>query len=172
MRYSITVGGVQISSDERFASSLGYIENYCGGLIEALADVIITDCKAFYIAESVKLPIHDKVSRHAFVAAMLAFDRDTDRIIVKSLLRLTQEFYLDSFYDFCIHSLKTRWDEVCLLANENKYYLSDSAMFGELLHFLISNIECELDDTMFMHIREESMRDDVRALFGTHGKSV
>jgi hypothetical protein len=184
------VATFEIISDERFSSSLEYIRGRIGGeevversgrwvlqikcetdnpgaIADAVADIIITDCKAFYINERIRLPIKDAISRFAFTSALLAFDRDTDKIIVKTILKMSKSFNLDSFYDFKIDILKTRWDEVCLLANDNACYLACQKTFLELLRFLISNIDCEVDDTMFMHIKEFNIREDVKKLFNT-----
>lgn len=158
---------------ERFADSLEYITAR-GGTVDAISDIIVTDCKASYINERVKLPIRDSVGRGAFVSALLAFDRDTDKVIATSILKQhkTNVLYLDSFFDFALSGLKSRWDEVCLLANENACYLSVQKTFTELLQFLISNIDCQMDDTMFSHIRETDVRNDVKKLFSTCTNSI
>ena len=181
----------EICSDKRFANSLEYIKKKlcdcevvtegfrttlkickddnktCNELIDALADIIITDCKSHYINERIRLPIGDPVLRHAFICALITFDHDTDKIIAKTLIRLTKQFNLDSFFDFCLDVLKNRWDEVCNLANENIHYLVCQKTFMELLQFLISNIDCKMDDTIFMHIHEQAVREDVKKFFGT-----
>lgn len=118
-------------------------------VMDAISDIIITDCKSFYINSKIRLPIHDQISRHVFLCALLTFDRDTDKIIAKSLLqncKLGGWFNLGSFYDFAIDALKARWDEVCTLANDNVYALSCKSTFTELLKFLIANIESTTDE--------------------------
>jgi hypothetical protein len=115
-------------------------------IADALADIIITDCKAHYINERIRLPIRDRLARHAFTSALSTFDRDTDKIIAKSIL---DNFTggagcvcrLDGLYEFRLDALKSRWEEVCLLANENICYLVCQRTFLELLRFLISNID-------------------------------
>ena len=159
---------MEIFSDNRFVASLDYIRRN-GNSIDAIADVVVTDCKAFYINANIKLPIRDLVSRHAFTSALLAFDRDTDKIIAKSILAEQLKnapcFHLDSFFDFMIDVLKARWDEVCLLANDNAPYLMCQKTFTELLQFLIANIDCTMDDIMFMHIKDAPVRENVKKLF-------
>ena len=110
-------------------------------LVDALADILITDCKSYYIQEHLRLPIENEICRHAFLKALSTFDCDTDKIIAKTLIELTPKFLLDSFYEFKIEPLKNRWNEVCMLANENISYLVCASTFSELLRFLISNIE-------------------------------
>jgi hypothetical protein len=110
-------------------------------LVNAMANVVITDCKHHYIETSLKLPIDDEISRHAFIRALSGFDRCQDLAIAKSLIKLTPDFLLDSFYTFSLDTLKTRWQEVCALANENACYLVCDGTFRELLRFLIRNLE-------------------------------
>ena len=122
-------------------SSVVTIKRLGNTIIDCLADVVVTDCKAYYIESSLKLPIDDEISRHAFIMALSNFDSDTDKTIARSLIRLTPNFLLDSFYQFMIDDLKVRWNEVCSLANENACYLACAGTFRELLRFLISNLE-------------------------------
>ena len=187
---------MEISSDERFASSLQYIRRRLATvgnvqctlhntqprqvlrieirgasavrqisaiIADAIADIIVTDCKAYYIGDKIRLPIEDAVSRHAFIRALSTFDRDTDKIIAKTLLKLTPHFYLDSFYEFMLDVLKSRWNEVCILANENICYLVCQKTFLELLRFLISNIE-SLSDEAHIVARGEPGKEELEVL--------
>jgi len=110
-------------------------------LVDAIADVVITDCKFHFIESSIKLSIEDKICHHAFIRALSSFDRSTDKAIAKSLVHLSENFLLDSFYAFSIDTLKQRWQEVCALANDNACFLVCDGTFRELLRFLISNLE-------------------------------
>jgi hypothetical protein len=157
------LGGEVTQTDNRTILKTGDINE--SAITDAVADIIITDCKSYYINSKIRLPIDDTVSRHAFTCALLAFDHDTDKIIAKTVLDLSLTFNLDSFYDFKLQTLKNRWDEVVGLANENVSYLICKQTFTELLNFLISNIDCEMDDTIFMHIKEAATREDVKKLF-------
>lgn len=115
-------------------------------IVNAIADIIVTDCKAYYIATRTNLPMQDTLTKHAFIKALSEFDSSADKIIAKSLLKLTPTFFLDSFYQFMLFPLKTRWQEVINLANENVCYLVCDKTFAELLRFLISNIESRSDE--------------------------
>lgn len=159
-----------VTSDNRFLASLEYLRGK-SNFAESLADVIVTDCKSFYINEKIRLPIQDPILRHAFICALITFDHDTDKVIAKTILEdfLTKNrtVRLDGVYDFMLDVLKSRWDEVCNLANENIHYLICQKTFMELLQFLISNIDCQMDETIFMHIREAAIREDVKKFFGS-----
>jgi len=110
-------------------------------IVDAIADIVINDCKFHYIETTLKLPIEDDFNRHAFIRALTGFDRATDLAIAKSLVKLTPNFLLDSFYTFSLDTLKNRWQEVCALANDNACFLICDGTFRELLRFLISNLE-------------------------------
>jgi hypothetical protein len=110
-------------------------------IVDTIADIVITDCKFHFIETSLRLPIDNAVHRHAFIRALTGFDRTTDKSIAKSLISLTPDFLLDSFYTFSLDILKVRWQEVCALANDNAPFLVCDGTFRELLRFLISNLE-------------------------------
>jgi len=150
---------VCIHGDNRFPSALEYIGTAVSEtpkemklftpntpkLHNAICDVIINDCKSHYISTQIQTNFCDPVTKTAFITALCAFDHDTDKIIASNILRITPTFLLGSFYDFCLPSLKSRWDEVCILANENSKFLLCRRNFDKLLHFLISNIESRVD---------------------------
>ena len=159
---SVAMKKITITDDGRFATSLPYICSQCNGamkggsvtitckdgmdtVLDALCDVVAIDCKAHYLNERIKLPIECEFSRHAFIRALCEFDFETDRVLVRSLLNLTPQFLLGSFYDFCLDNLKIRWDEVVGLANENIALLLVGTNFTELLRYLIQNIEVRQD---------------------------
>ena len=169
---------VEISTDERFASSLPFIKKqfkqtsiikdsnktklyvcldqtnfpeFCA-LADALTEIIITDMKSHYIESHLRLPIENPINKAAFIKALSSFDTDTDRLLARSLIKLTPDeqgeirFLLDSFYEFKLDDLKERWKEVCVLANENICFLVCTRTFSELLRFLISNIDSLADE--------------------------
>lgn len=138
---SVAFGGSEHDQTTQKNAITPVMHKVIPALIDAIADVIITDCKYYYIESSIKLPIQDEISRHAFIRALSNFDRTQDLCIAKSLINLTPNFLLDSFYTFSLDVLKARWQEVCALANENACYLMCDGTLRELLRFLISNLE-------------------------------
>lgn len=124
-------------------------------LVNAIADIVVTDCKAYYITTRTKLPMQDALCKHAFIKALSEFDSNADKLIAKSLLRLTPTFLLDSYYEFMLDVLKKRWQEVINLANENVCYLVCDKTFAELLRFLISNIESRSDEVHLFNRAEK-----------------
>ena len=165
---------ITVSSSDDFASSLRYIagcipdaifgqkekRNFVkipvnvknvGRLVDCIADITIADYKSHFIQSKIKITIEDEVSRHAFIRALCSFDRTTDKVIAKRLIKLTPYFLLDSFFEFMTGELKKRWQEVIDLANDNAPHLMCEGTFGELLRFLISNLESRTDE---VHIQD------------------
>jgi hypothetical protein len=109
-----------------------------------ITQVICTYFKFDFLEKNLKIPMHDKIGMTAFKKALLNFDRETDKFLVLKNLNLEKSLYLDSFYDFRLTSLKSKWTELVSLANENRVYLISNDAFVDLLKFLIDNIEiCE-----------------------------
>jgi len=141
-RLVITFNGLEMGNTARKKKANTEIANGIAlAIADAVADIVITDCKFHYIESSLKLPIEDEISRHAFIRALTGFDRTTDKSIAKTLINITPDFLLDSFYTFSLDTLKSRWQEVCALANDNACFLICDGTFRELLRFLISNLE-------------------------------
>lgn len=138
---SVALGGFNRGQVTQNDAITALMHKVIPAMVDAIADVIITDCKYYYIESSIKLSIQDEISRHAFIRALSNFDRTQDLCIAKSLINLTPNFLLDSFYTFSLDVLKERWQEVCELANENACYLMCDGTLRELLRFLISNLE-------------------------------
>ncbi|MCL2851090.1 MAG: putative sporulation protein YtxC [Firmicutes bacterium] len=116
--------------------------------LDVLSDVIVNDCKAYFIKKSIQLANVDEVGRYVFVRTLCAFDYETDKIIAEDLILKAEifsgknkSFLLGSFYDFCLDILKKRWSEVCMLTNENISCLACKCNFDELLKFMIANVE-------------------------------
>jgi len=142
MRRISCVSGCEVElNNEQKTLTLRSKSDMNATLADAIADVIITDCKSYYINEKIKLPIRDRLCASAFTSVLSTFDRDTDKIIAKTLVKLTPQINIDSLYEFGLYILKNRWDEVVHLANENIRYLVCQKTFMELLRFLISNVD-------------------------------
>ena len=80
----------------------------------------------------------------AFKKALLNFDKETDKFIIKKNLDLSKDIFLEAFYQFKLKSLKEKWAELVALSNENREYLVSSDSFIDLLKFLVDNLDiCE-----------------------------
>lgn len=110
-------------------------------ICDAIADVITTDFKMEFINRNLHLPIHNQLNLDALKKALVVFDRETDRYIVTHNLKLNENFFVESFYEFRLKQLRNKWQELIKLANENASYLLCNDTFIDLLKFLIENIE-------------------------------
>lgn len=110
-------------------------------ICDAIAEIITTDFKLDYINRNLHLPIHNQLNLDALKKALVVFDRETDRYIVTHNLKLNENFFIESFYNFRLRQLRSKWQELIKLANENASYLLCNDTFIDLLKFLIENIE-------------------------------
>lgn len=110
-------------------------------ICDAIADTISTFYKLEFIEKNLKLHITDEICLNAFEKALIAFDRETDKYIITHNLKIDNSIHIDSFYNFKLKQLRSKWLELIKLANENASYLLCNDTFIDLLKFLIENIE-------------------------------
>lgn len=113
-------------------------------LLCTITEVICNDFKNDFLERTLLLPELDNTSLYAFKKALLNFDRETDKFIIKKNLSLENNLYLESFYKFRLKALHDKWEELVSLSNENKEYLISKESFIDLLKFLVDNLDiCE-----------------------------
>ncbi len=114
-------------------------------LLSMLADVIIKTYKTKFILNHLDFcPSYD-ISFNAFLNGLCFFDMDIDREYIYQKLLPFDNVNIDSFFDFRLKFLKSKWKDLVSLANDNYLYLLSSDNFFELLKFLLSNLECRED---------------------------
>lgn len=106
-----------------------------------IVEIICNKFKEAYLNDHLLLPKHDKIGMSAFKKALLNFDKETDRFIVKKNLSLKNNLYLESFYKFRLQLLQDKWAELVSLSNENREYLVSDESFVDLLKFLVDNLD-------------------------------
>ena len=88
--------------------------------------------------------MYDKMGMLAFKKALLNFDKETDKFIIRKNLELGSNLFLESFFHFKLKSLQEKWAELVSLSNDNREYLISSDSFIDLLKFLVDNLDiCE-----------------------------
>ena len=107
----------------------------------SIVEVVCSFFKAEYLNRALMLPQHDIIGMSAFKKALLNFDRETDKFIIKKNLNLKNNLYLESFYQFRLKSLQEKWAELVTLSNENSEYLVSKESFIDLLKFLVDNLD-------------------------------
>ncbi len=122
--------------------------------------------KEEYLDNRLRLPMHEKMSLTAFKKALINFDKETDFYIISKNLNLEKTFYLDAFYDFRLNSLRSKWNELIMLANDNSDYLIGDEAFYDLLKFLIDNLEiCENEIYVFEKENGYTIKADRNEMF-------
>lgn len=106
-----------------------------------VTEIICTNFKQNFLNTNLILPELDKASVCAFKKALLNFDKETDKFIIKKYLVLEKNLYIESFYHFRLKPLQTKWEELVSLSNENKEYLISKDSFIDLLKFLVDNLD-------------------------------
>ena len=113
-------------------------------LCSVITEIICTKYKSDFLNKYLSLPVQDKVGLYAFKKALLNFDRETDRYIIKRSLSFKNALYIESFYAFKLRALREKWEELVNLSNENREYLVSKESFIDLLKFLVDNLDiCE-----------------------------
>ncbi len=123
-----------------------YIEKMQSMISNCIIETICNNFKMKFLDRYLYLPEHDKIGMNAFKKALLNFDRETDKFIVKKNLNLSNDIFLESFYYFKLKSLQEKWSELVSLSNENREYLLSSDSFVDLLKFLVDNIDIYEDE--------------------------
>ncbi|MBO5394362.1 MAG: hypothetical protein J6A28_00460 [Clostridia bacterium] len=145
-----SMGGFVTSSENNGIISVlmaveGDFEERMKGVLSGIVtEIICTKYKSDFLNRYLALPLQDQVGLHAFKKALLNFDRETDKYIVKRALCFTDSLYIDSFYAFRLKPLQEKWEELVVLSNENRDYLVSKESFIDLLKFLVDNLDiCE-----------------------------
>ncbi len=113
-------------------------------ITSCIIDIICKSFKSTFLDSYLIFPRQDKIGMLAFKKALLNFDKETDKFIIKKNLELKHDLFLESFYHFKLRSLQEKWAELVSLSNENSDYLISSESFIDLLKFLVDNLDiCE-----------------------------
>lgn len=133
-------------------------------ILDIVSDEIILEYKFDILQQRIKIPIGNNVSLNAFIKALVVFDRQTDKDVIKQNLVLQNKLNLDSFYYFRLSSLRARWYDIADIVNENiplmlqnnsiceltKCFVDETAKEVEELHLIIQNkkIQIEIDNKL------------------------
>lgn len=123
-------------------------------LHELICEVVCFHYKKDFLTNNLTINISDKITKHAFIFALLYFDKETDRFIVNKYINLDKKIDIDSFFHFKLKPLKEKWQEMINIANQNEIYLYSNETFTELIKFLIDNLEVKNDVINIMKTKE------------------
>lgn len=133
-------------------------------ILELVSDEIIFEYKFDVLKNNINIPISNALLLNAFIKALVVFDRQTDKDIIKKNLILQEKLNIDSFYYFRLDKLKNRWCDIAQIVNDNIHIMLQNNSIGQLtkcfvdettkrvteLHLLIGNkkIQLEMDNKL------------------------
>ncbi|MDR1138789.1 MAG: hypothetical protein LBK70_02820 [Clostridiales bacterium] len=109
---------------------------------EYLCELYLTKVKKQYMKQNIKihLDIFD-----ILLSILVGFDRDSERELLDKLIVVHENIAIDGYFNFRLTELKSRWMDICTLAKENAFFLTDRETMFELLRFLMSTIKPKID---------------------------
>ena len=110
-------------------------------IVGLIADMILHTYKLEYLIKNFKFKTTSDINMQAFIKALVVFDWDIDKQIIVRMLLGLDSVVISAFVSFKLSVLKTKWDDLVNLANDNIIYLMSSDTFIELLKYLISNLD-------------------------------
>ena len=115
-------------------------------IFDAVSEAIIRDYKEEYFTKNLKINSANKLDVATFIKTLVMFDKASDKDIIKSHLKPSDEILIDSLYNFRLWELNNRWQDICSLVTENSGYLLMSGSFLDLMRFLIMTSETEMSE--------------------------
>jgi len=145
----LSVGGVCVLVDRIGQTNLALacdeknykkIENV---VKKALCDAICEKMKYKFLQNNINILVDNNELFLAFIKVYTYFDIELEKQLTIRLLDLSKNMVLESFLNFKLPFLKTKWKEMCHITNMNSGVFLRSGTFLELLKFLIVNLECK-----------------------------
>lgn len=131
-------------------------------ILDVVSDCIISLYKQQHLQNSICINIKNQVAYNAFIKALVVFDRQTDKDIIKKNLVLEKKLNIDSYYNFKLEQLKNRWNDIAAIVNESipimlkdksviditKYFIDSTQKEIQELHLLLnkSTITIKIDN--------------------------
>lgn len=120
-------------------------------ILEAISDSVIKTlayfCKYEYLRSNLTLPL-DELNYNILLHALVQFDRASEEDVLKNCIQICDGMALDGIYRFRLGVLKERWREIATLTKENALYLADLETFYELIKFLFSSIDAQIENVI------------------------
>lgn len=114
--------------------------------VKLLVTNFISDCirecfKKNFILKRLDVECGDDLKKETLLEALINFDRMSDEVFVKSLIKLNGEFHIYSFYMFKLTELKKKWEQLVRVTNQSKVFLKDDEIYLEVIKYLIDGID-------------------------------
>lgn len=118
-----------------------YIKSY---ILDAVADAIINTYKYQYLKQNISITIKNNVAYNAFISALVVFDRQTDKDIIKKDLVLEDKLHIDSFYNFRLQQLQNRWHDIACVVNDSIPIMLKDKSVAEITRYFVENTNKEI----------------------------
>lgn len=112
-----------------------------GVLRFVLCEIFCDKMKYKYLFKNVTIVSQSEGFFNALIKVLTYFDSEIERQIVLRSIKYSPKIVLESYLNFKLKPLKSKWKELCNLTNNNSVLFLQSETFIELLKFLISNLE-------------------------------
>ena len=112
-------------------------------ILDVVSDVIIGVYKQEYLHQHIAITISNAVAYNAFVQALVVFDRQTDKDIIKKHLVLEDKINIDSFYNFRLDQLKNRWRDIACVVNDSIPLMLKDKSVADLTRYFVDSTNKE-----------------------------
>lgn len=147
--YVNEVDGVstELSGDDRDYFSFACVDTYRFQAQRMLADVaaqaLSLGYKNLYMRDLLKTD-SGSFYQNVLVNTVCIFDNECDRQLISRLIDVRGTVCLDGYYNFRMDAVKKKWSEISKLLSDNLYALSDEALIGEFLQYLLESLPCKV----------------------------
>ena len=104
--------------------------------------------------------------QNVLIDTMCAFDHKYDAHQLATIVDVTNNIYLDGYYNFRMGNMKRRWKNLVDMVLENDYVLQDNQLILEFLQYLLQSVD---NKTQQLSICFDA---DSYALYDSNGKVV
>ncbi len=119
-----------------------------GYLQKLLCDVFCEMFKYEFLAEHIMFVSPDNEYFQPFIKVYTYFDLELERSLAYRMLQCMPTINLESYLNFRLHSLKSKWQDLCDITNNNSTAFLSSETFLSLLKFLIENLDYKVDNVI------------------------
>ena len=117
-------------------------EYYKAKILEYIVFMIVDDYKYKFFKENL-VSNEDSEIYGAFLKSVTTFDRECDKELIMGQIELAGEVLIDSLFYFKLSALKSRWQKIVEIINQN-HITSKTAMMNDVLKYLLAVSDGEI----------------------------